>query len=1060
MKEDFSLKRILLYVFLVSTVMGVALFSFAYKYKNQIAGKIIEEFGENTGLAIKLGRSSISVFKTYPNVTLELSNILVKSRTHGDTLANLDKIILSFDYEDIKAGNYDVKYVLVDGGYARLLRRDDGTANYRVNVRKNLKDTTSLNLNLQEISIKNTAVVYTNKLNNTNYEGLARDIRMKLGYNKEIMSLDIDGNVFLHEATLDSNTFLRDKSVTLNGKLTYDILLNELAINPSQVKLEGTSMEMEGFLDFANDKNLDLDIRSEETVFKNLLALAPSDNSSQLGNYSAKGMVFVNAKLKGKISKGKNPNVTIDFGCVNTTIRRIDKNVSMDSLNLIGHYSNGSEQSLATSELTITGMNFRMGNQLVDGFFKMKNFDEPSFETKLKGEVDVERLLSFAAPAKIHRASGSVVLDVDIRGEIRDIAKAKDQKNGFYAKGFIRFKGVDLGLKSYKPVLENLRGTTYFKNDWVNFSSLKAKVGESELVFSGKLKQKNRGGLFSGNSTFEGRLVSKELHVSELMGTDGEMAKKALWDVDCDFKWDIFPTNPMVLHLVDSGAIHLKQLAFRTAKAKPKMQGTGVGIEIGNGDMNMPSIVLSGGESSLNGAVSIKRFASWWKRSSQRCRVDFNITTNSLQVNDFTKVENRVKIDNLRMRGYIFARLQDLRSLETIPYTKLQIQNCEFDLRQWEQKLESVRADFRVSGRGVVFREVSGVFGQQRFFIKGGMENYEALLKNTKEPAQVTVFYKSPKLNVTKLINNISDSKLSKLSPSLKNKLDIRHLNVQVAELAYEQIELNDFFAKGSFQSLQNLVIDSSYAKAGDGYMQLKGNYSLADSILNTEMEAKGVEVSKFFQVFKKMGKGLVLEKNVKGKGDFSIIAKAKVAEPSSIDFQQTSANVKAVVVNGEINQYLPLRVLGDYFENSKIKTLRFDSLYNEIEVKSDSLIMRSLQLKTANGDVFVSGNQVSKRELDYKVTIDARILDKIPYELASELPQEYRSLLVRRSKNDPFNYFKKDSRAMLSIRLLGTPQLYEVSFMPDFNLPESEISLTKGQIVQGDSLKRVSMNR
>ena len=90
------------------------------------------------------------------------------------------------------------------------------------------------------------------------------------------------------------------------------------------------------------------------------------------------------------------------------------------------------------------------------------------------------------------------------------------------------------------------------------------------------------------------------------------------------------------------------------------------------------------------------------------------------------------------------------------------------------------------------------------------------------------------------------------------------------------------------------------------------------------------------------------------------------------------SEDISAVIKNGEINNFEPLKKLNKYLDDESLNRLRFADLKNEIHIENKTIYLPQMDIKSNATDIRLSGTHTFDQRIDYRVVAPLRSKKKI----------------------------------------------------------------------------------
>ena len=184
---------------------------------------------------MQLGMADLTLFKTFPNIGVDIENVALINPMAGspsDTLANINNLIVVVDAKKfLKEKEIVVRRCILEDAFVNLYTDSIGNSNLDVFNAKKDNETTSSSfdylVDIEEVKLKNSTLFYT-------------DDRNKMTAQAHGFNLDLEGSMM--NDTIDAELGLEALSLSLRMN---DI---DLAINDLELKFDGT-LEQKEILD-------------------------------------------------------------------------------------------------------------------------------------------------------------------------------------------------------------------------------------------------------------------------------------------------------------------------------------------------------------------------------------------------------------------------------------------------------------------------------------------------------------------------------------------------------------------------------------------------------------------------------------------------------------------------------------------------------------------------------------------------------------------------------------------------------------------------------------------
>jgi hypothetical protein len=353
-------------------------------------------------------------------------------------------------------------------------------------------------------------------------------------------------------------SLLYNKPLLLNVQIDYHKATRTFHfLQNSTLNLVGAEIKIHGkFKSEPKRKEYDLNLYSHAGNINMLISLLPSNIEEALQNFKSGGDLILSGQIQGVYDDWHYPFFRLDFRCKNVNIENQKTGGAIENFNLKGHYTNGSNASLATTALAIEHFEGKLAENQFAGAFTIYDFSRALIQCKLKGALGVAQLIRFAGVALDSAASGTAQVDITFKGGLKNLEKSEtiDQ---FYYSGFIQLDNVNLKPEALPLAITHGKGLLKFANNDILVQKLQAAINNQYIECSGKIHQiipyiiGKRATLEMGLN-----LYAQNWHINEFMHTLQEIQKLPKRKPKNKKKY-IPKEKNKTLHLPDSVALSL-----------------------------------------------------------------------------------------------------------------------------------------------------------------------------------------------------------------------------------------------------------------------------------------------------------------------------------------------------------------------------------------------------------------------------------------------------------------------------------------------------------------------
>lgn len=458
------LKIFKIFAILLLTV-SVLLFSASLLLQDKVASIILNSLNKSISTKIDVGNVRLSFLKKFPKASLELKDVIVWSSSdfvktgfkgiNTDTLLAAKNVSVEFKITDIIKGNYNIESVGAKNGKMNFFTDYAGFINYNISVNKESSGSDVFTINLEKIDLSEIKLYYNNLATKLIINGKAKSGKIK----SRISGQNID---FTTKTELEIYSFQLFNTIitrTINAGLDLSMLKTKEGIkfNKSVMAIEDFTFRLDGFV--SSDNLLNLNVIGEDINLDKIRKYLPEKYLNFASEYDPSGMLTVLCRIDGPLTRTKNPHVEINTTLLNGRVTFGKSDITLNNLTFSGFYSNGNENNLRTSSVSLNNFKAKLGSSEYTGSIIVTGFSKPFTELDLRGRVFPAEIKEFFNITSISAAGGSVDVDLKLRTNYwpKDSVTIDDL---FIMKpeGKLVFNSFTLGTKSNNMVISDVTG--------------------------------------------------------------------------------------------------------------------------------------------------------------------------------------------------------------------------------------------------------------------------------------------------------------------------------------------------------------------------------------------------------------------------------------------------------------------------------------------------------------------------------------------------------------------------------------------------------------------------
>ena len=482
-----------LFAILVFTVL-IILLSASFLLKDKVGFIILKSFNKNLSTKLEVGSYRLSFLKKFPKASLELKEVLVHSSPdfnrdafpgiNTDTLLSTGFVSMEFRITDILKGIYNIERIGARAGKANFFTDTAGHVNYNISVKSNGNESNGTTIDLNRINLTDIDAYYNNLSTHLIIDGTIKNGRLKSRISGDNIDFIAATEMIINRFQLYN--FNINKSI--EAKLDLNILSSKIGIKFRKgiLQIDNYDIGIDGF--FYSDNFLDLNLTGHNLDIARIRKYLPEKYLKLVADYDPSGIIVVNSKIKGQLSRTSNPHIEVNWLLRNGRISYRKSDLTFKGLSFDGHFSNGSKNSAETSSVSITDFKATLGSSEYNGSVTLKEFNNPRVDISLKGRVFPGELKEFFAIKDISTAEGSVDLDLKIVNSI--LSKKNFSLNDFIdlkPEGSLTFNSFTLGLKKDKVLFRKVNGTLIIQNS-IEAKNIQFSYKEQNIKVDGEFR--------------------------------------------------------------------------------------------------------------------------------------------------------------------------------------------------------------------------------------------------------------------------------------------------------------------------------------------------------------------------------------------------------------------------------------------------------------------------------------------------------------------------------------------------------------------------------------------
>lgn len=528
----------------------------AFCYEDEISKYIVSEINKNLRAEVKVDKINFTVFKKFPDASVEFVNVVVKSAKgfnknefygyRPDTLVSAKNVFLQFNLIDIFKKKYKIKKIHVIKGNISLFTDRKGKDNYHFWKSGAASDTSSFQLKLKKITFSEVKFIYVDHLHNICLQAHSKDFSLKGDFTSDSYTLSTKGELFADNFTMDNIHYIKSEDVSVIMEM--GVKNNNFTIEKGRVSVADLNLDVSGNINVQNKNTVNLSIKGENINIQSFLSLLPEKYDRLKKDYTSDGNFYFETHLSGVIDSANFIHIESQFGIENGVISKAGSNLKLAGISFDGAYSNGAKNCPTSSFIRLQKVKSKIGSGNISGEFLIENLDHSKIEFNADADIKLNELQEFFKFDIIKNIDGILKANVKFAGAISDLNKltTEDFRNS-RSNGMLILEKMNLEIKDDPRRYTNINGIFTFDNNDLEINSLSLNVQDNDFKIKGILKNMVSYFMVSNQKySVEGEVACSNLNMNQVLQEkpgDTKSGLKVSFPEDVTFNVDLSVAN-------------------------------------------------------------------------------------------------------------------------------------------------------------------------------------------------------------------------------------------------------------------------------------------------------------------------------------------------------------------------------------------------------------------------------------------------------------------------------------------------------------------------------------
>lgn len=711
-----------------------------YLTDDRLKGMLLPHLNEMTGREITIEKMSITFFRTFPSIGLEVNGLTIPDTDIRDdkefeNLLDLKEMVLSVRFIPLLSGNLHVSRLDLDELFFSYVIYEDGTTNIDSLLAFLEEDEapeteSTAQVDLSRVRFYNAEIGYRDLQDGTSMGLRGLNGQMALSYG-DVLETDVMASVVAFDLTMNGERIVRGLPFSISQKSILDLDAELLAIQEGVLNIAGLALDINGSVShfFSDVISLELELASSSDNFAALLEVLPESYKENLQGATVGGAMDVRASIKGEIGEGVIPDfnaiISVEDGIVRypgveKPIESIFVSMSADNdLVIIERFS-------AVADGNTISMNGRVLRPLED---------TANFDMNADIDLDLGTVRNFY-PLDGTEMRGKMKLELNAYGDVYDTDNARFDADINLIDGFLKLPDLDEPVTDMNIVMKATQ-------DVMNIQTFAAKAAGNTLTLSGTINHP-----LDENRTSFTLKAGLDLDLETIpkfypISTDTlEMRGRLTFDGSATGK----PSEPEKINA--NGQLNLLYGYIRYHQLPKPIDRIIVRSRIANDRIIISEGAMQAGSNNFTATGDIAKFMTDAPDLNMLIKGNFNLG----EIHEFVDLKPYVNtmsgkaVSDVRVIGSV-AEPEKMRFNGS-----LQVSDFNLESDSLRQPIRDLNGDLVFSNEDLNLRSFAMKMGESDFNISGSLRNYMRLVDaNATGLAELTATFTSNKLNVDEI---------------------------------------------------------------------------------------------------------------------------------------------------------------------------------------------------------------------------------------------------------------------------------------------------------------------
>ena len=482
------LKRILFILFLLLVLFASLAGFISWKYADDLEAYALDAVKSTIITDLEFNEDVVlSLWKDFPLVAVEISDIQIQDSFKSDTLIKVDKAFIQFDVLKILQNQFTIEGIRVTDGFIKLRRNEDNVWNFRVwKQKENLEEKVNVDFSIEILTLENIHLDYDDRVVDLNIQYLSDKSKIKGRFTDVNQRLGLSLNGFMERLTTIGSDRVVELPLSLAGVLNINSEEKVYTIEMGNAILAGNEMVLDAeWIRIEDGTDMRMKVHAGNIEPSSFLPHIWPQMPENIRALKLQGRSDIIFSLNGPFTKNHGPQL-------DATIRTRDgsflfQQTNITDLNFEGALFMEDIKRSKAMEITFDSFSLKTPAGEVKGKGKLTDLSNPRLRLSTTGKSRIEELITVAKVQKEVVGTGAISWTLDFEGPLgKDFQTGMNELKQMRWSGVVNLANSDLKFNDAVPQIEGFSAQINMQLDKTVVKNCSGKIGH--INFTGEVE--------------------------------------------------------------------------------------------------------------------------------------------------------------------------------------------------------------------------------------------------------------------------------------------------------------------------------------------------------------------------------------------------------------------------------------------------------------------------------------------------------------------------------------------------------------------------------------------